>query len=97
MASKSHISLNRTCLCSPTEHPGSFRCSLHRSNVNNRQATISSSRPAKDVVKPNSIKEILLQTIKPSSSQDLQRRRKFQPKPSRFCSVSHSRNGVAVS
>ncbi|KAK8584731.1 hypothetical protein V6N13_138681 [Hibiscus sabdariffa] len=30
-SSPSHCS-KRTCLCSPTHHPGSFRCSLHRSS-----------------------------------------------------------------
>jgi hypothetical protein len=23
----------RTCMCSPTNHPGSFRCSLHKERV----------------------------------------------------------------
>ncbi|KAK8641741.1 hypothetical protein V6N13_011119 [Hibiscus sabdariffa] len=30
-SSPSHCS-KRACLCSPTSHPGSFRCSLHRSS-----------------------------------------------------------------
>ncbi|BFG40246.1 hypothetical protein CerSpe_265200 [Prunus speciosa] len=90
--SKSHNS-NRTCLCSPTSHPGSFRCSLHR-NSNKQQSIISN--PA-FVVKPNSIKGcLLLQLIKPSSH-DLQRRRQFQPKPTRFCLMNDTRNQVAVS
>ncbi|KAI5679895.1 hypothetical protein M9H77_01122 [Catharanthus roseus] len=25
----------KLCLCSPTNHPGSFKCSLHRDNNNN--------------------------------------------------------------
>ncbi|XP_030547794.1 uncharacterized protein LOC115753360 [Rhodamnia argentea] len=40
-------SSNRTCICSPTSHAGSFRCHLHREN----QATKSSSA---NVEQPNS-------------------------------------------
>ncbi|XP_008228767.1 PREDICTED: uncharacterized protein LOC103328152 [Prunus mume] len=29
-ASSSSSSSSRTCLCSPSTHPGSFRCSLHK-------------------------------------------------------------------
>ncbi|KAL3824555.1 hypothetical protein ACJIZ3_020584 [Penstemon smallii] len=34
----------RTCMCSPTNHPGSFRCSLHKSGfgrVSNNSQTVS--------------------------------------------------------
>ncbi|GKE97822.1 hypothetical protein Tco_0021173 [Tanacetum coccineum] len=39
----------RTCMCSPTSHPGSFRCSLHKkqtntSNSNSQTASYPSSR-----------------------------------------------------
>ncbi|KAK6267702.1 hypothetical protein QUC31_011862 [Theobroma cacao] len=45
-----HHQRSRTCLCSPTTHPGSFRCSLHKGlsmsrdhhHQNNRQPTTSS-------------------------------------------------------
>nr|XP_009792193.1 PREDICTED: uncharacterized protein LOC104239287 [Nicotiana sylvestris] len=30
MATSRKATSSRTCLCSPTSHPGSFRCSLHR-------------------------------------------------------------------
>ncbi|XWS11746.1 hypothetical protein CRYUN_Cryun37aG0026600 [Craigia yunnanensis] len=42
--SGAHNQRNRTCLCSPTTHPGSFRCSLHKglSLSRNRQPTTAS-------------------------------------------------------
>ncbi|XVF26529.1 hypothetical protein REPUB_Repub14bG0024900 [Reevesia pubescens] len=46
--SGAHHQRNRTCLCSPTTHPGSFRCALHkglslsRSHQNTRQPTTAS-------------------------------------------------------
>ncbi|XVF24726.1 hypothetical protein REPUB_Repub13aG0152000 [Reevesia pubescens] len=48
VSSGTHHLRNRTCLCSPTTHPGSFRCALHkgmslsRNHQNNRQATTAS-------------------------------------------------------
>ncbi|KAL1167343.1 hypothetical protein V6Z11_A05G012900 [Gossypium hirsutum] len=80
-SSPSSKSQARTCLCSPTTHPGSFRCSLHR---NFNKPPTGRSRAA-----------LLLQIIKPSSH-DLQRRRNFQPKPSRFCMLNGNRNGFGV-
>ncbi|XVF86376.1 hypothetical protein PTKIN_Ptkin18bG0034900 [Pterospermum kingtungense] len=120
MATKSSASSSskRTCLCSPTDHPGSFRCSLHRSlgkhstssksaashsHANNKQReeskaavmmmmTTTTSSP-----KTSLIKAFLKQIISPSSH-DLQRRRNFHPKPTRFCPLLNtSANGVAVS
>ncbi|XVF88258.1 hypothetical protein PTKIN_Ptkin19aG0035300 [Pterospermum kingtungense] len=101
MASNSK-SQSRTCLCSPTKHPGSFRCILHR-NFNNkppgrrtRVITVSSNhRELAAVAKANSIKAFLRQIIKPSSHQ-MQRRRNFQPKPSRFCLLNGNTNGLWV-
>ncbi|KAI3524387.1 hypothetical protein L1887_03041 [Cichorium endivia] len=37
----------RTCMCSPTSHPGSFRCSLHKnSNNNNNNHHSTASYPS---------------------------------------------------
>ncbi|XWS17055.1 hypothetical protein CRYUN_Cryun33cG0035000 [Craigia yunnanensis] len=105
MASKTTSSNSKpqthTCLCSPTTHPGSFRCSLHR-NFNKppgrrtRVVRVSSNHWELAVVaKANSIKALLFQIIKPSSH-DMQRRRNFQPKPSRFCLLNGNRNGFGV-
>ena len=90
----------RPCLCSPTTHPGSFRCSLHRNfdRVPSRAIVRPSSRQwqLEVMAKANSVKAFLLQIIKPSSH-DLQRRRNFKPKPTRFCLMNGNRDVVAVS
>ncbi|KAG6673572.1 hypothetical protein I3843_16G116500 [Carya illinoinensis] len=84
----------RTCLCAPTSHPGSFRCSLHRNShphkaalITRRKVRISPTRhwEAALIAKANSLRAFLLHRIIRPSSHDLQRRRNFQPKPSRFC------------
>ncbi|XP_022151454.1 uncharacterized protein LOC111019381 [Momordica charantia] len=91
----SSASASRLCLCAPTTHPGSFRCSLHRRP---RKASDKSKAAAAsggvDWNKTDLVKAFLMQIIKPSSH-DLQRRRNFQPKPSRFCNVGSG--GLAVS
>jgi hypothetical protein len=89
-SSKSHIS-PRTCLCAPTNHPGSFRCSRHRNarRISNYPSSISnSSSPSRAELikagrKVKSVKTILMLMISPSC-RDLHRRRNFQPRPSRF-------------
>ncbi|OMO54476.1 hypothetical protein CCACVL1_27772 [Corchorus capsularis] len=111
MATKSSSSSSsRTCLCSPTTHPGSFRCSLHRnfgrvpsksvaakSHVNRVESkAVAPIMMTSTASKTKLIKAILKQIINPSSH-DLQRRRNFQPKPTRFCPLNSSANGVAVS
>ncbi|OAY46981.1 uncharacterized protein LOC110617041 [Manihot esculenta] len=98
---KQAASQGRTCLCSPTTHPGSFRCSLHRNyqRVPSRRSSSSSSSNNWElavIAKANSLKAFLLQIIKPSSH-DLQRRRNFRPRPSRFCLMNANRDGFAVS
>lgn len=115
MASKSSTSYSSgtTCLCSPTSHPGSFRCSRHRSwrFTWNVKSTTSSSSSSSCTAKNKSsvescasslsymstnsssskmnqlLKAFLLQIIRPSRH-NLQRRRNFRPKPTRFCSTS---------
>ncbi|XP_010250390.1 PREDICTED: uncharacterized protein LOC104592655 [Nelumbo nucifera] len=93
----------RTCLCSPTNHPGSFRCSLHRNSrkLYTRSSVHVASNPGsrsepKTMDKSNLLKEFLLQIIKPSKH-DMSRRRNFQPKPTRFCMMNSNNNGVTVS
>ncbi|WJX90418.1 hypothetical protein P8452_72319 [Trifolium repens] len=93
---------HRTCMCSPTNHPGSFRCSIHKkppravvarpsSNLNYHCLDHSSMTM---VAKANiSLKAILLQIIKHRSNRDLHRRKNFKPKPTRFSVM----NRVAVS
>ena len=92
MASKNSASAAK-CLCSPTTHPGSFRCNLHRDRGNIKKVSsnlplhFSQSKSCRESKsKTNLCKEFLMQImIKPSrSSQSLQRRNNFQPSPSRF-------------
>ncbi|GMI82009.1 hypothetical protein like AT5G11090 [Hibiscus trionum] len=107
-SSQSHCS-KRACLCSPTHHPGSFRCSLHRSSASaphfNRQkedqskagmTLMMSTESSSSSSKSSLMKAFLMQIIRPSSH-GLQRRRNFHPKPSRFSSLHSSANGVPVS
>ena len=100
---KSHTQQEtRTCLCSPTTHPGSFRCGLHRDSLRvparSRIGRAGSNKKGglALIAKANSFKAILLQIIKPSSH-DLHRRRDFQPRLTRFCLMNASRDRVACS
>ncbi|XP_061351172.1 uncharacterized protein LOC133296242 [Gastrolobium bilobum] len=98
-----HPPASRTCLCSPTTHPGSFRCSMHKKPHKALPRSMP-TYPSNNThhwelpmaAKANSLKAILLQVIKPSSH-DLHRRKNFQPKPSRFCLMNGNRDAVAVS
>lgn len=89
----------RTCMCSPTTHPGSFRCSLHK-NTNNTSANYSPSNRlnARRSAMTNSLVRIggvegdlvrraLSALIRPSSHQQ-RRRSAFQPRPSRLSRMS---------
>ncbi|KAF8033876.1 hypothetical protein BT93_C0217 [Corymbia citriodora subsp. variegata] len=98
-SSTSSSSSSRTCLCSPTNHPGSFRCNFHKNSaarVTDRR--VAHRMPRLDrrelgtMPRDDAIKVLLLQIISPSRY-DLKRKRSFEPKPSRFCLM----NGVAVS
>ncbi|KAA0050057.1 Serine-rich protein-related [Cucumis melo var. makuwa] len=103
MASKSGSSTHkfpstagsRKCLCSPTTHPGSFRCSFHRTR-HKISSTRSSSSAELELAKANALRAFLLQMIKPSSN-DVQRRRNFHPRPSRFCLMNDHGTGLTVS
>ncbi|KAI3827433.1 hypothetical protein L1987_01508 [Smallanthus sonchifolius] len=92
----------RMCMCSPTSHPGSFRCSLHK-NVNNSHGTTvtypSNRLNARRSAMTNSlvrigtveggdlVKRALAALIRPSSHQQ-RRRAAFQPRPSRLSVMS---------
>jgi len=92
---------HRTCMCSPTNHPGSFRCSKHKKPPRNVVARPSSSSSSElnhyfdhtsmemAAKVNNSLKAILLKIIKHRSSHDLHRRKNFQPKPTRFFVMNH--------
>nr|XP_043616385.1 uncharacterized protein LOC122588342 [Erigeron canadensis] len=93
----------KTCLCSPTTHPGSFRCSLHR-NVSNgnsssntvsyhshrlyaRRSAMTNSLVRIGTVEGELVKRALAALIRPSSHQQ-RRRCDFEPKPSRLSVMS---------
>ncbi|PIA42235.1 hypothetical protein AQUCO_02000001v1 [Aquilegia coerulea] len=88
----------KTCMCSPTNHPGSFRCSFHK-NFNNHSASYPSNRlNARRSAMTNSlvrigtvegdlVKRALAALIRPSSHSQ-RRRAGFQPRPSRLSNMS---------
>ncbi|KAM3244767.1 hypothetical protein ACQJBY_056226 [Aegilops geniculata] len=87
----------RSCMCSSTNHPGSFRCSLHRER--NQAAPAGSSKPAS----PPSVRSLGSKRMdsaqcarrglapSPAAQQSQQHRRRaggFRPRPSRLSAVS---------
>ncbi|GMH30670.1 hypothetical protein Nepgr_032513 [Nepenthes gracilis] len=92
----------RTCMCSPTTHPGSFRCSLHKNfgshshhsptpyqsnRLNARRSAMTNSLVRIATVEGDLVKRALSALIRPSSHQQ-RRRAAFQPKPSRLSIMS---------
>eukprot|EP01018_Ginkgo_biloba_P015969 Gb_28915 [translate_table: standard] len=68
----------RTCMCSPTTHPGSFRCSLHRnvssapppqSRLHARRSAMTNSLVRICTVEGELVKRALSALIRPSSHQ----------------------------
>ncbi|KAF7806464.1 putative serine-rich protein C215.13-like [Senna tora] len=91
----------RTCMCSPTTHPGSFRCSLHKgfgshsvapyspNRLNARRSAMTNSLVRIGGVEGDLVKRALAALIRPSSHQQ-RRRADFQPRPSRLSNMSKS-------
>ncbi|KAF3948112.1 hypothetical protein ACB098_01G104000 [Castanea mollissima] len=93
----------KTCMCSPTSHPGSFRCSLHKNSghdngshhnapfsqnrLNMRRSAMKNSLVRIGGVEGEWVKRALTALIRPSSHQ-LRRRSNFEPTPSRLCVMS---------
>uniref|UniRef100_A0A2P2KLA5 Serine-rich protein-like protein n=1 Tax=Rhizophora mucronata TaxID=61149 RepID=A0A2P2KLA5_RHIMU len=90
----------RTCMCSPTKHPGSFRCSLHKgfnnsqsvnyspnNRLNARRSAMTNSLVRIGGVEGDLVKRALAALIRPSSHQQ-RRRADFQPRPSRLSVMS---------
>ncbi|RWR75537.1 Serine-rich protein-related [Cinnamomum micranthum f. kanehirae] len=87
----------RTCMCSPTTHPGSFRCSLHKgfsvghqssisspsNRLNARRSAMTNSLVRIGTVEGDLVKRALTALIRPSSHQQ-KRRAAFQTRPSRL-------------
>ncbi|KAJ4883047.1 serine-rich protein-related [Raphanus sativus] len=93
----------RRCMCSPTTHPGSFRCSLHKNVANPHGQGAASSYPASSLnmrrsamtnslvriggVEGEWVRRALTTLIRPSSHH-LKRRAAYQPRPSRLSIMS---------
>jgi len=88
----------KTCMCSPTNHPGSFRCNLHRNSNNSSSSTMHSQLNARRSAMTNSLVRIggvegewvrraLTALIRPSSHH-MRRRASFQLRPSRLCHMT---------
>ncbi|XP_054819424.1 uncharacterized serine-rich protein C1E8.05-like [Prosopis cineraria] len=93
----------KTCMCSPTTHPGSFRCSLHKSiasnsgnhhadsypsnRLNMRRSAMKNSLVRIGGVEGEWVKRALTALIRPSSHQQ-RRRAAFEPRPSRLSIMS---------
>ncbi|CAA7023227.1 unnamed protein product [Microthlaspi erraticum] len=86
----------RRCMCSPTTHPGSFRCSLHKNvanphgqgavtyptnSLNMRRSAMTNSLVRIGGVEGEWVRRALTTLIRPSSHQ-LKRRSAYQPRPS---------------
>ncbi|KMT00608.1 hypothetical protein BVRB_9g219030 [Beta vulgaris subsp. vulgaris] len=92
----------KTCMCSPTTHPGSFRCNFHKNLESKRQNTPSyqpnrlnmrRSAMTNSLVRigsvegGESVKRALSMLIRPCAHQQ-RRRGDFQPRPSRLSVMS---------
>ncbi|KAG4962851.1 hypothetical protein JHK82_039531 [Glycine max] len=90
----------KMCMCSPTTHPGSFRCSLHKNNnqnaqtgsfpsnrLNMRRSAMKNSLVRIGGVEGEWVKRALTALIRPSSHQQ-RRRSAFEPRPSRLSIMS---------
>ncbi|KAL1212628.1 hypothetical protein V5N11_021188 [Cardamine amara subsp. amara] len=92
----------RRCMCSPTTHPGSFRCSLHKNvanphgqgtgtyptnSLNMRRSAMTNSLVRIGGVEGEWVRRALTTLIRPSSHH-LKRRAAYEPRPSRLSSMS---------
>uniref|UniRef100_A0A7C9EUX6 Serine-rich protein-like protein n=2 Tax=Opuntia streptacantha TaxID=393608 RepID=A0A7C9EUX6_OPUST len=92
----------KTCMCSPTNHPGSFRCSLHKNCGSPRQqsaapyqsnrlfarrSAMTNSLVRIGTVEGDLVKRALAALIRPSSHHQ-RRRADFQSRPSRLSVMS---------
>ncbi|XP_074353757.1 uncharacterized protein LOC141692729 [Apium graveolens] len=91
-------SQKRTCMCSPTSHPGSFRCSLHKNlanqtasypanRLNARRSAMTNSLVRIGTVEGDLMKRALSALIRPSSHHQ-KRRGSFESRPSRLSIMS---------
>ncbi|XP_010419664.1 PREDICTED: putative protein TPRXL [Camelina sativa] len=101
-APKMSESSRRRCMCSPTTHPGSFRCSLHKNvanphgqgtasyttnGLNMRRSAMTNSLVRIGGVEGEWVRRALTTLIRPSSHH-LKRRAAYQPRPSRLSTMA---------
>ncbi|XP_010555066.1 PREDICTED: uncharacterized protein PB18E9.04c-like [Tarenaya hassleriana] len=94
----------KRCMCSPTTHPGSFRCSLHKNvanphgqgaasypsnRLNMRRSAMTNSLVRIGGVEGEWVRRALTALIRPSSHH-LRRRAAFQPRPSKLSVMSQA-------
>lgn len=103
---RNHVVQNRSqkksCMCSPTTHPGSFRCSLHKNTSGSTGSRTASYNPNQLILRRSAmtnslvrigtvegdlVKRALAALIRPSSHQQ-RRRADFQRRPSRLSVMS---------
>lgn len=96
-------SSQKTCLCSPTTHPGSFRCSLHKNynsshsltsytpnRLNARRSAMTNSLVRIATAEGGDlVKRALAALIRPSSHQQ-RRRSVYEPRRSRLSIMSNA-------
>lgn len=100
--SKRNSTPKKTCMCSPTTHPGSFRCSLHKNSgnshghssgsypsnrLNMRRSAMTNSLVRIGGVEGEWVRRALTALIRPSSHQQ-RRRSAFQPRRSRLSTMT---------
>ncbi|XP_043692293.1 uncharacterized protein LOC122642779 [Telopea speciosissima] len=96
----------RTCMCSPTTHSGSFRCSLHKgfnshhhhhsgsypsNRLNAWRSAMTNSLVRIGTVEGEWVKRALAALIRPSSHRQ-RRRAAFRPGPSRLSNMSKAQD-----
>ena len=96
-AISSSASSRKACMCSPTSHPVSFRCRLHKksnaysssvhSHLTGRSAMTNSLLKIGSV-EGEWVRRALTALIRPASSRHMRRRSSFQPRPSRLCHMT---------
>ncbi|XP_037453648.1 uncharacterized protein LOC119324027 [Triticum dicoccoides] len=100
---KSAPKIRRSCMCSPTNHPGSFRCSLHKERKQDAVPAVSSKQASPPSPPPRMV-NVLAQRVPMGSGhwarkalapshavQQLQHRKRadrFRAGPSRLSGVS---------
>lgn len=100
-------SQKRMCMCSPTNHPGSFRCSMHKNvsnqapsasypanRLNARRSAMTNSLVRIGTVEGDLVKRALAALIRPSSHSQ-KRRGSFEPRPSRLSVMSKAEDDVS--